>query len=281
MISKTEQNADVLSKPEAWNGFSHTYQTRIGTCTMHGTSRLVEILANEAPFNSHSYVHDNGTGGGSIARAIKERYPTTKILATDISPGMLKQVDSADLPGVTTQLVDAVTQAGLDDNTFTHSLTSFAIQFTPDMLATVQSMHRTLKPGGVVGFANWGAGTCVDIVHDAAGKRLDPSYQKLSVYPAGAWNSEQEQRDAMTKVGFKDVKTLSMNMPFAFESAEDYAHWYFGPFGNPVAAKLLADWKKHGGDLEELKFAVQDVVREQYDDGKGLAMEAVLAWGTK
>jgi len=281
MISKTDQHADVLSKPEAWNGFSSTYQTRIGTCTMHGTSKLVEILAKEAPFNEHSYAHDNGTGGGSIARAIKERYPTTKILATDISPGMLKQVDSLNLPGLSTQLEDAVTLSGLDDNIFTHSLTSFAIQFTPDMLATVQSMHRTLKPGGIAGFAIWGAGTDVDLVHDKAGKRLDPSYQKFNVYPEGAWTGEQKQRDAMTKTGFKNVNALSMKMPFGFESAEDYAHWYFGPYGNPVAAKLLADWKKHGGSLDELKTAVQDVVREQYDNGKGLAMEAVLAWGTK
>jgi len=157
MASTDDRIPDVLSEAKAWDGFSSSYQNRIGACTMHGIARLVSILASKAPFNEHSFVLDNGTGGGSIARTITQRFPSTKILATDISPGMLAQVDALALPNVTTQIEDAVTLAGLAHNTFTHSLTSFAIQFTPDMRACVHAMYRTLKANGIAGFAIWGA----------------------------------------------------------------------------------------------------------------------------
>jgi len=281
MISTNDQSVDVISKPEAWDGFSSSYQNRIGACTMHGTARLVEILAGEIPFDEHSFVLDNGTGGGSIARNIKQKFPSTKILATDISPGMLKQVDALDLPGVTTQLEDAVTLSGLADDTFTHSLTSFAIQFTPSMLSCVHAMHRTLKPGGIAGFAIWGLATDIGNIHDIACTRLDPTHKPLDFYPAGAWSSEDGQRAAMVDAGFRNIHTLSVKMPLKFDSAEDYVHWWTGPYGNPVATQLLADWKEHGGSLGQLKLVIQDVVREQYDNGAGITMEAVLARGIK
>jgi len=85
----------------------------------------------------------------------------------------------------------------------------------------------------------------------------------------------------MQDAAFTSIDTLSVKMPFAFASAEDYVYWYTGPFGNPVAAKLLVDWKGHGGDLDQLKTVLRDVVREEFDDGEAISMEAVLAWGIK
>jgi len=278
----TKQVGDSTSKPEGWNEFSRSYQNRIGACTMHGTARLVDTTNSRYPFDDNSFVHDNGTGGGSILRNIKQNFPSTKILATDISPGMLGLIDALHLPGVTTQLEDACDLSGISDGTFTHSLTSFMNQFTPDMLATVHAMYRTLKPGGIAGFAIWGGGTDVDTIHNSACTRLDPSYKRIDTYPRGSWSGEEEQRDAMMKAGFKDIEILSLYMPFKFECAEEFCEWWFGNHGNPVAKKFIDDWKEHGeGSLEELEKVAGDVVRKGFDDGKSMKMEAVLAWGRK
>jgi ubiquinone/menaquinone biosynthesis C-methylase UbiE len=73
-----------------------------------------------------------GCGTGSLTVVIHEKSPTTSILAVDIAPGMLEEVNKLRLPNVSTQQEDGTTLAGLEDASFTHAVTSFAIMFIPD-----------------------------------------------------------------------------------------------------------------------------------------------------
>jgi len=138
--------SDSVTDHTRWTKASGLYQDRIGKCTFLGTERLVDKVDELLPFDANGYVLDNGCGSGSITVRVTDKCPQTPILATDLSTGMLAQVDKLGLPNVTTKRADAVTLAGVDDETFMHVLSSFMIQFTPSAQSTVQAMYRVLKP---------------------------------------------------------------------------------------------------------------------------------------
>ena len=136
------QSVDRLTEHQRWTAAADHYHDVVGNCTMHGTKRLVKVSNDISSFHATSYVLDVGAGTGSLARQVVERETGVRVLATDISEGMLATIDKLALPGVSTQHEDAVTLSGLADNTFTHGLSSFAIQFTPDPAACVRSLYR-------------------------------------------------------------------------------------------------------------------------------------------
>ena len=45
-----------------------------------------------------------------------------------------------------------------------------------------------------------------------------------------------------------------------------------------MAVKCINEWK---GDLEPVKQAVREVLKEDYDDGKNIIIEAILATAIK
>ncbi|KAK8203398.1 hypothetical protein M8818_005289 [Zalaria obscura] len=272
--------SEPLTKQESWTHASEGYQQRIGACTVHGTARLVEIINELSPFTEDSYVLDNGAGTGSILIKVKEKSPATKILATDISPGMLERVDALKLPNVSTQVEDASTLAGLPDDTFTHVLTSFMIQFTPDPHVAVKAMHRVLAPNQVVGIAIWGTAIDHQIIHEKACARLNPDYVAPRPETVKSWRSEPDHRDAMAKAGFKDVGTEAVRMPFYCRDADHFLEYWFDS-KNPVPKMFHDDWTAHGGDLAALRAECGKIVQEEYDGGKDIFMGATLGWGRK
>ena len=172
------------------------------------------------PLARESYALDVGAGSGTLAACIVRTNKETRVLATDISQGMLDEIAKRQLPNVTTQIEDAVSLSGIKDNTFSHAFTSFAIQFTPDPLACVESLHRVLVPGGVVGIAVWGKDTDISTAHNAACKRLDPDYVPALPATSGAWFDRNEHQNILHKVGFKYVKTETIQMPVEFKDAK-------------------------------------------------------------
>ena len=271
---------DSLSDQERWTKAAGRYQELIGKFTSVGTERLVDLVNDLRPFDSDSYALDNGCGGGSIAISLTKRSSGTKILATDISVGMLAEVDKLQLPLVSTQREDAVTLSGLSDNTFTHVLSSFAIQFTPDCMATVHSMYRVLQPGGIAGIVIWGPYTGPAAIHNEACKRLKPDFTPTATQAPKSWREERDHKAAMEAAGFNEVATETVRLPFAFDKAEGFTEYWFG-YGNPVPSKLLAHWQAAGGDLGELKREIEDLVQEEYGNGAEIYFDVVLGVGRK
>lgn len=273
--------AENVTSPEAWTTASSAYQERIGRMTMHGTARIVEYINAMAPFQDDSLVLDVGTGAGSLPIKIKEQAPAaTKILATDISPGMLKQVDSLTLPNVNTQIEDAVTLAGLKDNIFSHVFTSFAIQFTPDQAATVRQMYRVTKPGGIAGIVIWGDYTGLAEIHNRACRLIKPFFVPESPMAAHAWSGEAEHQRQIEAAGFKAVATECMAMPWHATSGEHYAEYWFN-YKNPVPEKMIAAAEQQGIAREHLRSTIVKLVDDEYNGGKAVFCTAVLGWGTK
>lgn len=276
----TSEPVDPLTEHERWTAAADKYQGLIGKCTMHGTKRLVEIVNELSPFTNSSNALDVGAGAGSLTLCVHKANPDSKILATDIAEGMLAQIDKHGISNITTQREDAVTLSGLTDNSFSHGLSSFAINFVPDPEAALHSLFRVVKPGGTIGVAIWGPTTSISDVHDEACRRINPSYKPKLPETKGSWRSEADHHRMLEKAGFKNVGTELVKMPFEPGSAKGACDYWFRST-NPVPRALVGHWIENGGSAEDLEREYEKIVREDYEDGKALFMDGTLGWGIK
>lgn len=213
-------SSDTLSDHKRWTETANSYQSVIGKCTLHGTSRLVDVVHHMSPIKNDSRALDVGAGSGTLAVCIIKKNSCARVLATDISQGMLNEIDRLHVNGITTRIEDAVSLSGLKDSSFSHVFTSFAIQFTPNPLACVEGLYRVVEVGGIAGIAIWGEHNDLSTVHDNACKNLKPDYTPASPVTNNAWSSRQEHQKTLEKVGFKHVRTEVIQMPVEFENAE-------------------------------------------------------------
>ena len=66
-------------------------------------------------------------------------------------------------------------------------------------------------------------------------------------------------------------------MLFPFESPERFSEFWFEG-RNPAAVKCMREFR---GSMDEARRAVEKVVREEYEGGKGICTWAVLGVGRK
>jgi ubiquinone/menaquinone biosynthesis C-methylase UbiE len=102
-------------------------------------------------------VLDVATGRGAVLLAAAARVGRTgQVVGIDLAEGMVEQTRSSiaeqRLDWVDVQLMDAQ-HLEFVGQSFTHVLCSFAVFFFPDVPAVLAEMWRTLRPGGIVGFA--------------------------------------------------------------------------------------------------------------------------------
>lgn len=265
---------------KGWSATSKGYEDNVGQATRVATAKLAATLAKVKPFDASSYVVDIGAGTGSFAVGINQVSPDAKILATDISRGMLDQIDARGIRAIKTQVEDARTLAGLGDDTFTHAVSSMAIQFTGDSQGCVDSMFRVVKPGGMVGLAIWGPKLDPFECHDKACLSLNPDYKKKSFQTPDAWRDEASHKRALEQAGFVDVGTEMLWVPLWHDRAQPICDIWFRS-QNPGAVAMIKNWEAQGGDVEELEEAFLKVGKEQYDDGKAMGVDCLLGWGRK
>lgn len=77
----------------------------------------------------------------------------------------------------------------------------------------------------------------------------------------------------MFEVGFTRVNSEMFPMRFEVEDAGDFLHFWFES-KNPVAVKCINQWE---GDLDPVKQAVRQVLKESHGDGRNIIIEAILA----
>lgn len=110
-----------------------------------------------------SYILDNACGPAIVTSVIKEQEPKAKIIAADLTQGMLDQVrirvELHKWTDVETQRVDMRDLKGLKDGSFSHSFTCLGIQALTAAeegpLQACKELYRVAQPGGVCVVACW------------------------------------------------------------------------------------------------------------------------------
>ncbi|KAI4147628.1 MAG: hypothetical protein LQ340_005477 [Diploschistes diacapsis] len=285
-----------------WTEYASSYERSIAVMTRPACCRLIDLANSLHPFspptapdnnnnssddtttnnnnNTSSSVLDVGTGTGVLAIELAKRHPSLAITASDISPGMLSAIDTERFPSIRPVVADASALGALPAQGYSHVLSAFMVQFLPGPDALVAEWRGALRPGGVLGLACWGARLDHFEAWRAACRALDAGYRVPKLHDDDAWYSLAEIRAALHRAGFRDLLADTVRVPCAVRETAAVMRWWFEG-RNPSTEGLLNDWMRHGGRLEPVRAAMERIVREEYDDGRGLYVELLVVAGRK
>lgn len=197
----------------------------------------VEWYAGGPPPDA-STVLELGTGSGTLAHAVLERWPATTLIATDVATVMLETArdKTAELGGDRISYIEAPAAAlPLQNGSVDLVVSSFVLQLVPDRLAALREGYRLLRPGGVFSYVTW-IGTDDDgfvpaVEFDEA--VLDLEIEEESEEPsrrqvAGDVPSARSAANQLRKAGFKDVvaREDALAYDWTYESYLDYKFAY-------------------------------------------------------
>lgn len=268
----------MSSNADAWSKTASAYAGQITAATGQAGDALLDLVETVRPLDGDSVILDSGAGTGELTTRILKRSPQGSTTATDVAPGMLKVLESRQLP-IKTQILDAtkdyITQ-GLQAERFTHVLSTFMHQFITPVQKSVEESFRVLQPGGVLGIGIWSKNE-VFKPWDAACLNLDPSYKPME--PGSGlfeWRDADQMEAAYSAAGLTDLKSAKLELHMVWASAEEFAD-YFLTAKNPGFLAAQSTWK---GSLEDVRGELIKVTREQFDDGK-IFVEAAFTVGRK
>jgi malonyl-CoA O-methyltransferase len=132
-------------------------------------SGLQKTLANDlvksvASINiSPKNILDIGTGTGSVAFLLHERYREARITGCDIAPGMIKKaVNNNPYDNVAFEMADAETLP-FADKKFDLVVSSTTFQWINDLARAFSEAKRVLIPGGYFAFVTFGPKTMTEL----------------------------------------------------------------------------------------------------------------------
>ncbi len=205
----------------------HTPQVR--AWLRRGTDAMLDM----AGIRSGARVLDVAAGSGDQTLDIAERVgPTGAVLATDLSPAILKLAQAnarrAGFGNVETRVADGE-HLGLDDAGFDAAVCRLGLMFFPDPARGLREMYRAMKPGAgicTMVFAGPETNPCITTLMSTAFRHAgvaprDP-YQPGGLLSLGKPGVIDE---LFRRAGFKDVATTRVVAPFRLPSARDYVEF--------------------------------------------------------
>lgn len=266
----------MSSSSDEWGIGSAAYAATAEYVTRPCAEQLIEWVNSESPLSTPSAsAFDNGAGSGVVTTTLRARFPNLPILAADLSPGMLETLRKTNyLPKVQYQAVDAIDLGQrIADNNFTHSLSTFMLQFTPDPFRALKEMHRVTKPGGTLGLCMW-AESCFHATWEETVRCFDePNYTYPYSWPPG-WADEDRLREYIHEAGFKDIRMKTIRPKFDFESPEEYSEFYLESSNPDFMRGYQPYWDR--GLEGTMRPVLEKIVREKYNGAQDFDMKALL-----
>jgi SAM-dependent methyltransferase len=209
-------------------------------------------------------VLDVASGTGAVARvAARAVGPGGRVIASDVSPGMLEHLATDREPGAapTETLVSPATELARADGSVDVVLCQQGLQFVRDKVAAVAEMRRVLRPGGQIVLAVW-----------IADRRLEPfdSYgetlrdERIDEPFPHAWDSNSFKmsadrlREVFEAAGVGAVEITSDSRDSLWPAPDAAANGILGtPYG-PAFAALDDSAQRHAHDALIARFTTPE-----------------------
>ena len=179
------------------------------------------------------------------------------VTGVDIATNLLEQArERARSEGLNIQFDEGdAEQLPYPDSTFDAVVTMFGAMFAPRPELTAAEMARDLKPGGLLGMANWDPGSFTGEMFRMGSKHVPPP---AGVAPPVLWGEPEVIRKRLDGK-FKDIQTefvpIVFDLPTSPAGAVDFFRTYFGPTKTQfsrldaagqaaMAADMVAMWSK-------------------------------------
>lgn len=267
---------EVSDQPtDKWGNASKRYAATAPYITGRMAEQLVLMVHTQSPFSApDASAFDNGCGSGVLSTILRANSPHLPILAGDLSPGMLEIVEKKSLRNVQTQVLNAIDLDPIKENTFTHTLSTFMVQFTPDPLQSLREMYRVTKAGGMLGLCMWGR-LCFDAPWEEACRQLDRDYTYPHTWTPD-WQDGEQITGYLQQVGFKDIQMKSMTPRWDYPTPEPYLE-FFLESKNPEFERAFNPWRDIG-KYEEVETLFKQLVREKYSKMEDFDMMKVFLY---
>lgn len=215
----------------AWDRWGPTLEDWLGPAT--------EAMLDAAGVGPGARVLDVAAGaGGQTLAAARRVGPEGHVLATDISPAILKYAAAAardaGLASVETQELDGESLAGVEDASFDAVISRVGLIYFPDRQGALAEMRRVLRPGGRVAAVVYSTpesnrffSVPVGIIRRRAelGPPLPGQPGPFSLGGDGALAGAYEQ------AGFRDVHVQAVLSPLRMTSAVECLRFERESFG--------------------------------------------------
>ena len=176
-----------------------------------------------------SKVLDIATGTGNLAIPLARA--GCVVAGVDIAPNLLVQArERAAVEGLTVQFDEGdAEELPYADASFDAVVTMFGAMFAPRPELVAAEMARVLKPGGLLGMANWNPAGFTGKMFKLGAKHAPPP---PGIAAPVLWGDEATVRERLAK-GFKDVKTevipIDFDLPFDAAGTVEFFRTWFGP----------------------------------------------------
>jgi SAM-dependent methyltransferase len=242
------------------------------------TRQLAERLLDFAQFSADGALLDVGTGTGSLAFAMAQRWPARRIVGIDIAEPYVAYARSKSHRGSPTFETGDAAKLPYDDASFGGTAAQLVLNFVPDPAMAVREMRRVTAAGGTVAAAIWdfrGGLVFQRLFWDTAagidpqaGAARDRLFSAPLALPGGLPN-------LFAQAGFAQIARGSITVRMDYADFSDY--WEplcggQGPFGSYVAGL--------SGDLRE---RIKDAVKSAYCSGAsdGERSLTATAWAVR
>ena len=263
----------AASSSDNWGTASAAYAARTEYVTHPSAKELISWINQESPFSAPGVTtFDNGAGSGVVTTTLRTWFPNIPIMAADLSVGMLETIEKKHLPQVECRVLDAIDLSSIAENTFTHSLSTFMIQFTPDPLRALKEMYRVTKVDGTLGLCMWGE-LCFDAPWEDTVRHFEPDYTYPHTWTPD-WSDEGRLRAYIAEAGFKDIRCKIFRPRWDFESLEEFLSFYLES-KNPEFMRGYQPWWDKGME-GTMRPMFERIVKEKYNNAKDFDMKVFL-----
>lgn len=230
-----------------------------------------ELMLDLAEIGTGDRVLDVAAGaGGQSVRAAQRVGPSGTVLATDISPEILRYAERAALEAGLTNLTTRESDAeALDAEpaSFDAAISRLGLIYLPDRAAALGAIHRALKPGGHVASINYTTAerneffsVPVGIIRERAGIPA-PAAGQPGPFSLGA---EGAIEAAYESAGFTEVVARRVAAPLRLDSAAEYVRFAQESFG--ALHQMLAGL---GAAKQEETWAEVEAAMRQFEGPGG------------
>ncbi|KAL9062886.1 MAG: hypothetical protein Q9161_009710 [Pseudevernia consocians] len=272
----------AITTNENWAAAASTYALQVERLTTPPSRTLLNRVSQLLPLDTpNSHCFDNGCGTGALSAIIKQQNPQTPLLATDASDGMIatvrRRITAQKWARVSARVVDGRSLEGIDDASFTHTLSTFMVCLAPEPEKIAREMWRVTKEDGVLGLAVWGRPRFGPFTApwEKACREQVPGYE-APVLMGEEWTVGGKVKGGLERAGFRDVEVWEEDCVWGWESAGAVAGYYFEG-GNPVNLREVESFRALGGDVEKARPVFERVVGEEWGVGDGAVELHALA----
>ena len=239
----------MTSMADRYDRLSSRYERWWAPVLAPTARRLTHDVATLVSGQPSAHIVDVGTGTGTVAVELVERYPHVTVTGVDASAGMLDEARRqarVRLGGTASRRIHFVrgeaAELPFDAGAFDAAVSSFVFQLVPDRFAALREAHRVLRPGGLLAVLSWLGDEHAFSPDEAFEDAIDeleltfddePDDRRSGNYPSVAAAAAQARR-----AGFRDVRATAAELVHHYDPGaylqflEEYAeHSLFDGLG--------------------------------------------------